>query len=269
MKKIFLFLAFVATQGLFAQNATSVVTPVNPQGWGFISEGVPGMSSGGFVQGPAPTPLGSGSAMLSTTGLTGGHILATVRYAGLRLADMTTVKYSNFGNLTPQSIAFQFDVDSDLTDTNTAYQGRLVFEPYLSFGNSAVVPNTWTEWNVLQGKVWGSGSGPMRPFSNYCPQSNPCSVAQVLVQFPNLGVRSSVGALLFKAGSGWSSSFTGNVDKFTIGTSSGNTTWDFELYSTPTDKDECKNDGFLLFNPPGGPYKNQGQCVSDAVSKNK
>lgn len=268
MKKSFLFLA-LATSGLFAQNTTAVVTPVNSQGWGFYVDNAAGVSSGAFVEGPTPAPLGTGSAMLSTTGPTGGHILATVRYAGLRLADMTTVKYSNFGNLTPQSIAFQFDVDSDLADTNTGYQGRLVYEPYQTYGNSAVVPNTWKTWDVLQGKVWGSGSGLTRPFSNYCPQSNPCTIPQVLAMFPNLGVRTGAGALLFKAGSGWSLPFTGNVDKFVIGTSAGTTTWDFELYSTPNDKDECKKDGYLLFNPPGGLYKNQGQCVSDAVKKDK
>ncbi|MGZ9005176.1 MAG: hypothetical protein ACXW20_15485 [Burkholderiales bacterium] len=34
--------------------------------------------------------------------------------------------------------------------------------------------------------------------------------------------------------------------------------------ATPTDKDQCKNDGYKNFNPPSGPYKNQGQCVSAA-----
>ena len=40
------------------------------------------------------------------------------------------------------------------------------------------------------------------------------------------------------------------------------TTYDFELFSTPTSKDECKNGGWSTFNPPTGPYKNQGQCVA-------
>ena len=206
--------------------------------------------------------------MLAVTDPTGGHILATIRYAGLKLANMTELKYSNIGNLTPQSIAFQFDVDADLTDLNAAFQGRLVFEPYQSFGNGAVIPNTWTQWDVLQGKVWGTGSGPSRPFSNLCPQSNPCTILQVLATYPNLGVSAGVGKMLFKAGSGWSA-FSGNVDKFIIGTSAGSTTWDFELYSSPTDKEQCKNGGYLLFNPQSGLYKTEGDCVSSAASKNK
>ena len=40
------------------------------------------------------------------------------------------------------------------------------------------------------------------------------------------------------------------------------TTYNFELYSVPTDKNQCKNGGYRTFNPPGGPFKNQGQCVS-------
>ena len=170
-----LMVAFIATYGLFAQATTSVVTPVNPQGWGFYSEGAPGMSSGSFVQGPAPAPFGGGSAMLSTAGSSGGHILATLQYAGLKLADITVLKYSNFGSLTPQSIAFQFNVDADLTDINTAFQGRLVYEPYQSA--VTVLPNTWTERNVLQGKVWGTPGSGLRPFSSLCPQSNPCPVS--------------------------------------------------------------------------------------------
>jgi YVTN family beta-propeller protein len=31
---------------------------------------------------------------------------------------------------------------------------------------------------------------------------------------------------------------------------------------TPTSKERCKHDGYLMFGPPAGPFKNQGQCVS-------
>jgi hypothetical protein len=42
------------------------------------------------------------------------------------------------------------------------------------------------------------------------------------------------------------------------------TTYDFEVFSTPQDKEECKKGGWSTFNPPTGPYKNQGQCVAAA-----
>ena len=31
---------------------------------------------------------------------------------------------------------------------------------------------------------------------------------------------------------------------------------------TPTSKERCKHDGYLMFGPPAGPFKNQGRCVS-------
>ncbi len=43
------------------------------------------------------------------------------------------------------------------------------------------------------------------------------------------------------------------------------TIYDFEVYSTPSSPDDCKKGGWSTFNPPTGPYKNQGQCVSAAV----
>ncbi|MDT7688301.1 MAG: hypothetical protein QOE46_1060 [Acidobacteriota bacterium] len=43
--------------------------------------------------------------------------------------------------------------------------------------------------------------------------------------------------------------------------------YDFELYSTPANADECKNGGWMRFNSPDGRFKNQGQCVSSVNSK--
>lgn len=75
-------------------------------------------------------------------------------------------------------------------------------------------------------------------------------------------------AIVFKAGSGWSS-FDGNVDKFTIGINDGNggediTTYDFNLHDTPATAEQCKNGGYKTFSPPTGVYKNQGQCIQYA-----
>lgn len=264
------FLFLVTALPVSAQTTeTYVVTPVNPQGWGFLAEGAAGKSSGSLVASVSGAPAGTGAGSLSTVDATGGHVLGTTRYAGTKLSDITALSYWSYGNLSPQSIALQFDVDSDVTDVNTTYQGRLVFEPYQGYGNAAVVPNTWTEWNALGGKWWGSGSGATRPVSVACPQSNPCTTVQLLSLFPNVGMRDP-GALLFKVGSGWGPLFEGYVDKLTIAINSDdgvNTNiWDFEVFSVPTDIEQCKKGGYLLFNPPTGPYKNQGQCVSSVVS---
>ena len=47
----------------------------------------------------------------------------------------------------------QFDVDYDLNDPATAYQGRLVFEPYLSPAQGAVQQNVWQNW-YARGGMW-------------------------------------------------------------------------------------------------------------------
>jgi hypothetical protein len=44
-----------------------------------------------------------------------------------------------------------------------------------------------------------------------------------------------------------------------------NTTYDFEIFSAPTTQDDCFKGGWSTFNPPSGPFKNQGQCVSSTV----
>jgi hypothetical protein len=33
-------------------------------------------------------------------------------------------------------------------------------------------------------------------------------------------------------------------------------------YHVPTSKDQCKQDGWKAFNPPAGPFRNQGQCIA-------
>jgi hypothetical protein len=55
----------------------------------------------------------------------------------------------------------------------------------------------------------------------------------VLSYFPNAGIHSAFGAVLFKAGSGWLAGFDGNVDAFTIGVGGSDTTYDFEPVLSP------------------------------------
>ncbi len=43
------------------------------------------------------------------------------------------------------------------------------------------------------------------------------------------------------------------------------TIYDFEVHSTPSSPDDCKKGGWSTFDPPTGPYKNQGQCVSAVI----
>ena len=117
----------VAAMLLFAAGCKLVVTPAQPNGWGFLNEGTNG--SGYFVNGPGVPPAGRGSALLTIDG-TGREAIATTRYAGQSLAAINQLRYSTyqaFSGSPNETLYLQFDVDYDSTDSSTAYQGRFVF----------------------------------------------------------------------------------------------------------------------------------------------
>ncbi len=201
-----------------------VVKPSALNGWGFYEEVA--SATGSFVVGPAPAPLGNGSARM-TLDATGRELLGTFAYAGVRLDQISVLQYSTYRSSADAgnnlAISLQLDMDYDLTDANTAWQGRLVFEPYLTPGvGGAVLQNTWQTWDALAGEWWSSGA----PGNGVCPQANPCTWTEVLTAFPNAGVRAG-GAVQFKAGGPWPN-FDGNVDAFTIKAGGNEVTYDFE-----------------------------------------
>lgn len=120
-------------------NTIVVVSPGNMNGWGF-SEEVP-TGSGALVPGPGTPPLGGGSANLVVDG-TGRELLSTVTYAGTAMSSVTTLEYSTYraSGSSALAVPLQFDIDYDLTDANTSWQGRLVFEPYYT---NTVLTGVW------------------------------------------------------------------------------------------------------------------------------
>lgn len=92
------------------------------------------------------------------------------------------------------------------------------------------------------------------------------SIDDYLAAFPDATIVNSatgLGGVRLVAGFGapaWNN-FIGNADAFTIGVGSNSVTYDFELFNTPTNKAQCKNGGWATFNPPAGPFKNQGDCI--------
>lgn len=266
MKKIFTgTIAAVATIAIFASAvfaATSVIYPADMQGWAFVQETPTG--SGAFVNGPATPPLGTGSANLVVDS-TGGVIVAKAGYAGLKLTDIATLGYSTYRTSggPALAIALQFNVDADVTDANEAWQGRLVYEPYLT---QTVTTGAWQTWNALDDAAgtgtgnWWFSNGTLAATST-CTMATPCTWTEVLAAFPDAGVHNTFGAVVLKAGGGWSSGFDGNVDALTINSD----TYDFELdapvvvVGPPLNKDECKKDGWMTFNNPT--FKNQGDCI--------
>ena len=244
-----LLVAFVAG----AATTNVVVTPSNMQDWGFLIE--TGTDSvGEIVAGPGTPPFGDASARLQTVNSADGIVLGKLGYGGTKLADLEELVYSTYRSAGGDALAIslQFNIDADVTDADDTWQGRLVFEPYYT---ETVETGEWQTWDTMnQGKWWGTGA----VVSAECSIGSPCTFDEVLSAFPNIGVHNTLGAVLFRAGSGWAG-FDGNVDGLKIGLAGDVTIYDFELdpvINDPSDKDECKDGGWMDFG-----FKNQGQCI--------
>jgi hypothetical protein len=212
-----------------------VVNETNQQGWVFFDDNPgTGTGSGGFETGPGTAPLGAGSAFLTVDSL-GRFALGMAGYIGTYLRDITELRYNSYQNNNANTVvaaSFQFDVDYDLNDASNTYQGRLVFEPYQS---GTVMQNAWQEWDVLAGNWYGTRTSVIvngATVSNPCVQASPCTTAQILTAYPNLGLRNSPNnLLLFKAGGPWAPGFDGNVDALTIRVNNATAVYDFEPLS--------------------------------------
>lgn len=202
---VFVFLFVLAT--LFASAAPIIVSPSQMNGWVFVTES--GSGTGQMVNGPSTPPLGTGSAQLAVAASGDRELLATLNYNGTLLSEIMMLSYDTYRSSGGPALApsLQFDIDTDTTDNNTSWMGRLVYEPYYT---QTVLDNTWQSWNTMTtgANWWFSGA----PGNAACSIGSPCSWAQVLNAFPNAGIN---GALQFKAGGGWSN-FVGNVDNFSI-----------------------------------------------------
>lgn len=217
-------------------------------GWWFVEEVT--IASGTLVLGPATPPLGVGSAHM-TLDATGRELLGTLDYAGTRLDQFTRLEYSTYRSSADAgnnlAISLQLEIDFDVTDLFTGFQGRLVFEPYFTPGvGGTIISGQWRTWNALAGRWWSSKATSLPAYGSACPQSSPCTWAQVLANYPNAGLRTGTGngSVLLKAGGPWPG-FDGNVDALTIGVSSNDTTYDFEPCTQDSDCDDgdpCSDD---------------------------
>jgi hypothetical protein len=217
-------LPLILSQKAFA-DTTVTVTQASPSGWLGIDDNGNGGSLS-YSAGPATPPLGNGSAQLEVTSTNQGYLLYKNAYGGTRLADVSNYMYSTYVQTGNNLIApsAQINIDKDVTDADTSYQGRLVYEPYM---NGSVQDGQWQTWNAASGKWWLTKSATL--FGNNCGQGSPCTFGELTALYPDMGVASgAIAGLGFKAGSSWSS-FKGNVDAFSFNTDA----YDFEPVVVP------------------------------------
>ncbi|MDT7807075.1 MAG: hypothetical protein QOJ70_888 [Acidobacteriota bacterium] len=130
---------------------------------------------------------------------------------------------------------------------------------------ACVTLNQWQTWNALQGGWWSgnesAGGPPLISIAAYVNEHPDATI--VNTETGKGGLRIATGC----GGGAWTN-FIGNADNLVISAQGRDTVkYDFELYSTPANADECKNGGWMRFNSPDGRFKNQGQCVSSVNSK--
>jgi hypothetical protein len=228
MRKLIIGATLVALVGSLV-GCKIVVTPTASQGWFFLNEGSNG--SGYYVNGPGTPPAGRGSALL-TVDATGRENIATSVYQGLALSSLTQLSYATyqaFSGSPQETPSLEFDVDYDSTDSDTSYQGRLVYVPS---AGSTVVPNTWQTWDTQSGNAaWyssASDGSSLRPIVGGVMQANPpctqasfCTWQTVKNDYPNARIRPTVnnapGLLLVRAGGPITGGFVGATDNVVVG----------------------------------------------------
>jgi hypothetical protein len=246
-------LAMIATfvfgsAGTVGAASTVVVTPTNTQGWSTADT-----ASGGQVNfvTDATAPAGAGALQLTTD----ATIASKAQYlhaANTPLASVTELSYYT------KQISASIPVGDPSYQLPTYLNGgtsgftTLVYEPYW---NGTVVPGTWQKWNVATGLFWSSKAVTCSNGAVVAGGGGPplYTLAQIQSMCPNAVV------------AGFGVDVGSNNPSYNVETDLvdfNGTTYNFEPNTVATNKDQCKDGGWQTFNPPNGPYKNQGQCVS-------
>lgn len=235
-----------------AEPSQVIVTPSNTQGWS-TEDTRPGGAVNYTNDTTAPGSPSNGALQLTTDATT----TAKAQYlhaTNTPIADVNDLSYSTKQN----SAAFAGGDTSYqlLVDLNGAAAGgftTFVYEPY---ENGVVTSGVWQSWDVSSGQFWSSRSftdgtcnvvagGGGAPFYTLASLQATCPEAVAVGFGVNIGSNNP--------------SYNVEADLVNFGA----TTYNFEPFVTPADKDACKNDGYKnLTDQNGQAFKNQGQCVS-------
>jgi hypothetical protein len=252
--------ASILVFGSVLASSTVIVTPTNQQGWS-TADTRPGGTVDFVVDSSAP---GGSGALQLTTDATNAAKAQYIHATNTPLANVTELSYytkqvsASFAQGDPsyQVVACLNGVDGG---GNCLGFTTLVFEPYENTTQGAVVPGIWQSWDVDAGLLWSSktvacsGGGVLAgaggpPFYTLSGISAQCPSAVVVGFGVNVG--------------SFNPSYVVESDLVDF----NGTIYDFEKFSAPSNKDQCKDGGWLTFNPSrtAGPFKNQGDCIQYA-----
>lgn len=212
------------------------VKPSAMNGWYFYNDHgdavLAANADHGFTTGPSTALLGTGSAHLTKT-TDDSYGIATTQFAGTPLSSITALSFATYraSGTSAQAPSLGFDVDSDATDGDTSYQGRLTYEPYFT---QTVNTGAWQDWNTLDdsagtgtGNWWFSHGTLSGGAASQCTQANPCTWSELLHDYPNASMR-SVGQLILRTNGATGEAFDGNVDDLRIATTGADTSFNFD-----------------------------------------
>jgi hypothetical protein len=237
---------------------TLVVTSVNTRGWS-TADTRPG-GTVDFVQ-DANAPRGTGALSLQTD----ATMAAKAQYlhaSNTAIAEVTDLSYwtkQNSSSFPEGDPSYQFVVClGGVSGSTCTGFTTFVFEPYQNASPGTIQNGAWQQWDVDAGQMWSS-----QPYAN-----GTCSVAPggggapfyTLSQIQTMCPSAVAVGFGVNVGSN-NPSYNVEADLVRF----NDTIYDFEVFSTPSNMDECKNGGWSTFNPPTGAFKNQGQCVSSTV----
>ncbi len=185
---------------------------------------------GSFVNGPATPPHGVGSVEFTLGANPNDRKnIATYQFGGLALNSITTLAYGAYSHSgvagATESPFFNFNVDFSNLGT---WQGRLVYVPS---ANGAVPQDTWNSFDMING---GNALWTWSKFAsngNKWPDGNTNtyrSWSDILASFPSVKVLSGDSWLGVRVGEPGPTNYVGNIDFFTVGTSTTATTYDFD-----------------------------------------
>lgn len=186
------------------------------------------------------TPLDVGSAKFDVQGSTDGPYMFTGFQPGLALDEIDAITYDTYfatGAGSGDRPVFSINVDYDLTDASTAWQGRLVWIPNWA-GCTTLTNDTWQTHDPINNVTgcWLQTGTPIvgdSPGTAVYPLSGgPAGTwAQILAAYPNAGIGTTSGEIGFKIGSGHSATET-YLDKLVVTVAGNTTTWNFEPAAT-------------------------------------
>ena len=207
-----------------------------------------------FVKGPGTSPNGEGSVQLATgNGTTGGNCESAIRnsdYAGLPLADLTTLSYKSYTseNNTQQLPFIELSVNYGVTgSTPSVANDTLFFEPpyqTVATGNPTCptqgkeAKTTWQTWTALHG-CWWSNSGTfgnpgtgVEPLSDLLSTYPDAYIVNETQAFTTTGAdipALTAGGVAVAVGEATATlTYKSNVAQLTVGTTSAVTHYNFE-----------------------------------------